>query len=45
MAKLLKIGEIEAAYWTPDNFPMSRGAYIIEPGYISILELAKSDFL
>jgi hypothetical protein len=31
-ARLLRTGEIVAAYVSPDNFPISLGAYIIEPG-------------
>ena len=36
-ARLLKIGESVAAYRIPSNLPIFRGAYIIDPGYMSIV--------
>ena len=34
-ARLLKIGDTVDAYSTPESLPISLGAYIIVPGYIS----------
>ena len=34
-AKLLKIGDSVDAYSSPESLPISQGAYIIVPGYMS----------
>ena len=43
MARLLRIGAIAEAYLTPSSLPIFLGAYIIDPGYISIALLSNDD--